>query len=411
MFPRRSTVTKILALVAALSFVLFMWANNPENTVAISKDHFLLQEYIRNETQKSQSTTRIASMSTKFPANKSSTLMIQAKVEVSGGSDEKHDQNKTFLLPGNMTRLNMSMNKFKEISKDVKFANPHRFRYILNVNEKCADNTFLVTFIHTAPDHYKRRMLIRETWGNPKNFKNVVTKLIFLMGSTTNNKIQESLHYESDRFGDIVQEDFLDSYRNLTYKAISGLKWITYNCRNAKFVLKTDDDIFVHIYNLMNHLQSLNKHGIVSKRLVMCLVWYRMKVMRDKKSKWYVPKEEFKEDYFPVYCSGSAYLLSTDVAEDMYNASLHTPFFWVDDFYVTGLLAKKIGITHQKFNSVYLLNGKKFEETFVGKPGSTAVFCHIHNLNKIYYVWRKIQEEHGGHLRDSETFTWLPQLT
>ena len=30
--------------------------------------------------------------------------------------------------------------------------------------------------------------------------------------------LQQALYFESEQYGDIVQEDFLDSYRNLTYK-------------------------------------------------------------------------------------------------------------------------------------------------------------------------------------------------
>lgn len=39
-----------------------------------------------------------------------------------------------------------------------------------------------------------------------------------------------SINQESDYFGDIVQESFLDSYNNLTLKSIMMLKWVTTNC-------------------------------------------------------------------------------------------------------------------------------------------------------------------------------------
>ena len=47
-------------------------------------------------------------------------------------------------------------------------------------------------------------------------------------------------------------------------------------------------------------------------------------------------EEEFKDKYYPTYCSGSAYTMSTDVAIAMHNISYNVPFFWVDDFYITG---------------------------------------------------------------------------
>ena len=56
--------------------------------------------------------------------------------------------------------------------------------------------------------------------------------------------------------------------------------------------------------------------------------------------KWKVAKEDFAPDHYPTYCSGSAFLMSIDAAISMHKASYDVPFFWVDDFYLTGLLVR-----------------------------------------------------------------------
>ena len=38
------------------------------------------------------------------------------------------------------------------------------------------------------------------------------------------------MRVESARYGDIVQTDFLDSYRNLTLKAVSWMRWVVAHC-------------------------------------------------------------------------------------------------------------------------------------------------------------------------------------
>ena len=38
------------------------------------------------------------------------------------------------------------------------------------------------------------------------------------MGATTNTEVQLSIERENDAYADIIQEDFIDSYRNLTIK-------------------------------------------------------------------------------------------------------------------------------------------------------------------------------------------------
>lgn len=52
---------------------------------------------------------------------------------------------------------------------------------------------------------------------------------------------------EQDMYQDILQEDFVDSYNNLTLKSVMTLKYYA-NLRKEKLLLlKTDDDSYVHI--------------------------------------------------------------------------------------------------------------------------------------------------------------------
>ena len=114
------------------------------------------------------------------------------------------------------------------------------------------------------------------------------------------------------------------------------MKWISKYCKKAKYILKVDDDIITNPFILMRHLKSLLRYNLISQRTLMCLVWVRMTVMRDKNSKWYLSKDEFKKDHYGKYCSGSAYILTNDLPQHMYNTSFFLKFFWVDDYYMTG---------------------------------------------------------------------------
>jgi len=191
--------------------------------------------------------------------------------------------------------------------------------------------------------------------------------------------------FESEQYGDIVQEDFLDTYHNLSHKGVTALKWITNYCNQATFILKTDDDIFVNTYTLIRHLRNMERRGNTTG-VLMCAVWYQMTVLRE--GKWKVTVEEWPNSTYPTYCSGSAFILSTDVAITMYKVSYHVPFFWVDDFYITGLLPLKAGnITHTSFGSTFVLNGDLLEEMFTGSQWYLYIFSHVHNLNRIQAVW------------------------
>ena len=368
MLPRRSAVIKYAFCLSVSAVVIFLYVTGPLNSTSSTWRHVLqeIQTYGLNET-------------------KLRTELDKLSVEL---NMTYNAQNKTLL----------ELYRVVQAMRDKVPVNPHNYQLVLNPAKRVCndDDLFLLVYVHTAPAHYKRRASIRETWGNGQNVKDLNIRVVFLLGRSNDQEFDEAVALESDIHGDIVQEDFIDSYRNLTYKAIMGLKWVSHHCSTPKFVLKVDDDIFVNIFNVINHLQTLEKYeeGQNVQGLLLCLVWYRMKVVRDPKSKWYLSKSEFSQDYFPTYCSGSAFVMTTDVMKAMYNASQFTPFFWVDDFYVTGLLAQKVGVVHKKFNSVYSLGPSTFMDKFSDESKwRTYTFGHVHNLNNMITIWRKVVDD------------------
>ena len=69
-------------------------------------------------------------------------------------------------------------------------------------------------------------------------------------GATTEAGRQRRLEEESSKHGDLVQGDFLDTYHNLSYKATMGNLWVAEFCSQAQFVVKTDDDMYVDLYEV-----------------------------------------------------------------------------------------------------------------------------------------------------------------
>jgi beta-1,3-galactosyltransferase 1 len=201
-----------------------------------------------------------------------------------------------------------------------------------------------VVYVHAGPENYKRRENIRTTWAQPNLLKDYPSKLVFFMGLPKDESLVNRIKQENDKYGDIVMEDYIDGYKNLTYKAISAFKWFTVYCQNVKYLLKVDDDIFVNIFRLMT---TLTTKFDKTERFFYCALWlaHSMPILRNPKNcaKWCVPKDFLpgKNDY-PQYCSGSAYFFTQDVTADLYNASLYTPYFFIDDAYATGLLPPKV---------------------------------------------------------------------
>ena len=81
-------------------------------------------------------------------------------------------------------------------------------------------------------------------------------KLIFLLGttSTPDPELEQRIAEETALHGDLVREDFLDTYQNLTLKTLAGVKWAGQFCGQAEFVMKTDDDMYVNVGEVMEYL-------------------------------------------------------------------------------------------------------------------------------------------------------------
>lgn len=156
----------------------------------------------------------------------------------------------------------------------------------------------LVVIISSNPNNYEKRSVIRETWGRATD----TTKVVFLLGDPENVTISKRIDNESIEYGDIVQGNFKDAYRNMTYKHVMGLKWVAHHCSMAKYVLKTDDDVVVHSHALRQFLaRELSPWGASS--LITCQVLQNAKVQRSR-SKWVVSKDEYAGGYYPTYCAG-----------------------------------------------------------------------------------------------------------
>lgn len=199
------------------------------------------------------------------------------------------------------------------------------------------ERTDLLVAVTSAPYKFLNRKLIRQTWGHYSSMKNV--KIIFVLGKTT-KELAKKIEKENQMYGDIIQGDFLDTYRNLTLKTLFILDWTSRNCNKAKFLLKTDDDIFINVPLLLAFIGEIN----VQKQAIYGHLLKKSPVVRNKTSKWYISNEEYKDDYYPDYLSGCAYLLPVHLAKELVSVSLQATIVPFEDVFVTGILAKILNL-------------------------------------------------------------------
>lgn len=100
------------------------------------------------------------------------------------------------------------------------------FNFTMNHDSCRGKEPLLLIVVHSAPGHIDKRIAMRETWGQ----KNPQIVLLFLIGYSEIYKLQ--LEAENDKYADLIQGNFIDAYRNMTYKHVMALKWTVYHCQS-----------------------------------------------------------------------------------------------------------------------------------------------------------------------------------
>uniref|UniRef100_A0A1L8E1L9 Hexosyltransferase n=2 Tax=Nyssomyia neivai TaxID=330878 RepID=A0A1L8E1L9_9DIPT len=263
------------------------------------------------------------------------------------------------------------------------------FRYIIeqrSCNELHVQPLVLI-LVHSAPGNGIKRNLIRRTWGRD----DVRARLLFLLGTVAQPSMQEELLRENEMYGDLIQGNFIDAYRNMTYKHAMALKWFTYSCPEAHFLLKTDDDVFVNSPTMFDFLDN----GVDRRRLVACYEVQGARVKRSYRSKWRVSTKEYAEKYYPTYCPGFSIIYSPDAVWLLYREAQRNPYFWIDDVHVTGTLVQRTNMTITPLNPLFLTR-PQMNSIVNGRLNATSslFFFTIPDLkeHEIVTLWKIVTE-------------------
>ena len=292
---------------------------------------------------------------------------------------QKYNLN-TNTLDDDETKVRPGLKMFMKSSTMI---NPHNFEIIIKPSACKNSHVFIVIFVHSAPEHFAHRKTIRETWASVTEIHGKFIETVFLLGQTKDVSLQNAIEREAKICKDIVQENFIDAYRNLTYKHVMGLKWVSEYCNKAKFVVKLDDDVFVNVFKLVLVLENPRKLGrhVLPNNTIYCSTNVNASRQNDPDHKHYVTSGEYPVITYPTYCNGYFYIITPEIATKLYQLSLRTRFFWIDDVYVTGILAENLNITRAKLS---LYNG----------------YQQLSHLTRVYGNPLLIYNDLGGNVED-----------
>ncbi|CAF2976626.1 unnamed protein product, partial [Rotaria sp. Silwood2] len=259
---------------------------------------------------------------------------------------------------------------------------------------KCTETSIdLLIFVISKCSHASIRQSIRRTWGNTKllkkkYFPKIELKLLFLVDIDSKSEKKIELEYKYHK--DIVQVNNLpEQYEYVTEREAALYQFIKEQCKQTKFLFKTDDDIFINTFlllSLINNFEYLNNKTVYS--LFGFPIEYGLVVRRgiDQIGQRYViTQDEYSCPRYPTFLSGFGYLMSFKTCSLLINAyQTDSKPFPLSDVYFTGLLPQMIQIERQTIfqNVDYRYETKCNQEFFISKKNPFACAASNNHFNQ-----------------------------
>ncbi|KAH7971140.1 hypothetical protein HPB49_019497 [Dermacentor silvarum] len=257
------------------------------------------------------------------------------------------------------------------------------FKYLTHRARLCApsaNRTSVLIGVISSTHNFEARAAIRDTWGGTA--LKMGFDVVFLLGKTSDQEMQRKILSEHSLYGDIVQGDFVDSYRNLTYKTVMLIRWAREKCSEANFVLKIDDDILLGVWDF-----AVVVNGLIGvKRSMWGFLLRDAHPKRDVSSKWYMSREEYAPDTYPPYLAGAGYLISGDSIAALESITEDECFFPFEDVYLTGIIAERAQVNRSG------LEGFSITHNLYQQPCSTprVVISHNWSPESLRTQWKHV---------------------
>lgn len=240
--------------------------------------------------------------------------------------------------------------------------------------------------VFSTANNFKRRMAVRRTWMQYPSVRSGDVAVRFFVGLHKNQMVNEELWNEAQTYGDTQLMPFVDYYSIITWKTIAICIFGT-QVVSAKYVMKTDDDAFVRVDEVLHSLNRIN----VTRGLLYGLINSDSQPHRNPDSKWYITPEEWPEENYPPWAHGPGYVVSRDIAKTVYKNYKHgvLKMFKLED------VAMGIWIAEMKKSG---LNVRYEKEEKIHNEGCQDgyVVAHYQAPREMLCLWQKLQEGKGA---------------
>ncbi|KAL1423014.1 hypothetical protein MTO96_021406 [Rhipicephalus appendiculatus] len=240
------------------------------------------------------------------------------------------------------------------------------------VRRRCSQPLDTLFFVHTAPKHWHYRAHLRATLFEEAAMAHFNWAVVFFIGEQDDLTVSLWTKLEAEVMGDMVTLQYNDTQLSLLHKFVGGMRWVLEYCPNVSSVVKMDDDVGAHPFELRRYLHE--ELPLKSSHLH-CFVWLRNHVYRETDHRFCVHVDDLPQDEYPLFCSGRSVILTMDTMRKLYKASAIVKPYATDDAYVTGQLALLANVGHVFINAK--IEWGNFDKTELMLDGK-LLFTHEH---------------------------------
>nr|XP_045006628.1 UDP-GlcNAc:betaGal beta-1,3-N-acetylglucosaminyltransferase 9 isoform X2 [Jaculus jaculus] len=284
-----------------------------------------------------------------------------------------------------------------------------RFPLLINQPHKCRGGgdgapgrgPDLLIAVKSVAGDFERRQAVRQTWGAEGRVQGALVRRVFLLGvprgSGTGASAVEGgtqahwralLAAESRAYSDILLWAFEDTFFNLTLKEIHFLSWASAFCPDVRFVFKGDADVFVHVRNLLQFLESRDP----AQDLLAGDVIVQARPIRRRTSKYYIPEAVYGLPVYPAYAGGGGFVLSGATLRRLADACSQVELFPIDDVFL-GMCLQRLRLTpepHPAFRTFGISQPSAAPHLRTFDPCFYRELVVVHGLSAadIWLMWR-----------------------
>ncbi|KAI5349144.1 hypothetical protein L3X38_002031 [Prunus dulcis] len=237
--------------------------------------------------------------------------------------------------------------------------------------------------VFSTGNNFERRMALRRAWMQYEAVRSGDVAVRFFIGLHKNSQVNIELWREAEAYGDIQLMPFVDYYSLISLKTIAicifGTKILP-----AKYIMKTDDDAFVRIDEVISSLKGKATNG-----LLYGLIAFESAPDREKGSKWYIDNKEWPHALYPPWAHGPGYIISRDIAKFIVRGHQES------DLKLFKLEDVAMGIWIEQFkNSGHEVNYVTDDRFYSAGCESNYILAHYQSPRLVLCLWEKLQKEH-----------------